>query len=381
MTTWGVIILAGGAAFALALRPSPLLVESAVVRVGPLRQTVDEEGRTRLQDRYLLAAPVGGRIERLALREGDSVLRGAVVARMHPAPLDARAREQAAATVLQVEDGASSARAAKAQAAAVYEQAQRNSARARELGTRGLVSAEAAERAVLQENTGRRELESADFKAQAAEHDVEVARAAFRADRAAPLLLRSPVSGVVLRIPERSERVVAAGAPLLEIGDPTHIEVVADLLSSEAVKVRPGDPLLVLGWGGSDTLPGTLRVVEPSGFTKVSALGVEEQRVNIVGDLVKPPPSLGDRYRVEIRIVIWESPSVLQAPAGALYRRGDGWAAFVVTDGRARLREVQVGHRTPFEAEILSGVREGEVLVRNPSDRVADGVRVRLRRQ
>jgi len=381
ITIWGVILLAGGAALALALRPSSLLVESAVVRVGPFRQTVDEEGRTRIQDRYLVAAPVDGRIERLDLREGDPVRQGAVVARMHPAALDARARAQAAATVLQAEDAASSARAVRAQAAATYEQTRRNSARARELGARGLISPEEMERAILLETTGLREVESADFKAQAAEHDVEVARAVFRADRAAPLRLRSPVTGVVLRIPERSERVVVAGSPLLEIGDPTRIEVVADLISSEAVKVRPGDRLLVLGWGGSDTLAGTLRVVEPSGFTKVSALGVEEQRVNVVGNLTDPPPSLGDRFRVELRIVIWESPKVLQASAGALYRRGDGWAAFVVSQGRARLREVRVGHRTPFEAEILSGVGEGDVLVRNPSDRVADGVRVRLRRQ
>jgi HlyD family secretion protein len=376
---WGALILAGGAALAFALRPSSVLVEGAVVRLGSMRQTVEEEGRTRLQDRYLVAAPVAGRVERLALREGDSVARGAVVARMLPAPLDARAREQAAATVLKAEDAASSARAARAQAAAVLEQAKRSGVRARELGSQGLISPEEVERAVLQETSGRRELESADFRAQAAAHDVEVARAVLRADRAATLLLRSPVHGVVLRIPERSERVVAAGEPLLEVGDPTHIEVVADLLSSEAVKVRPGDRLLVVGWGGADTLTGVLRVVEPSGFTKVSALGVEEQRVNIVGELIRPPAALGDRYRVEIRIVIWEGPSVLQAPAGALYRKGDGWAAFVVSEGRARLRAVEVGHRTPFEAEILSGLEEGDVLVRNPSDRVADGVRVRLR--
>ena len=376
---WGGLLLSGAAALAFALRPSSVLVEGAVVRLGPMRQTVDEEGRTRLQDRYLVAAPVAGRVERLALREGDSVARGAVVARMLPAPLDARAREQAAATVLKAEDAASSARAARAQAAAVLEQAKRSGVRARELGSQGLISPEEVERAVLQETSGRRELESADFRAQAAAHDVEVARAALRADRAAPLLLRSPVHGVVLRIPERSERVVAAGEPLLEVGDPTHIEVVADLLSSEAVKVRLGDRLLVVGWGGADTLTGVLRMVEPSGFTKVSALGVEEQRVNIVGELIRPPAALGDRYRVEIRIVIWEAPSVLQAPAGALYRRGDGWAAFVVSEGRARLRAVEVGHRTPFEAEILSGLEEGDVLVRNPSDRVADGVRVRLR--
>ncbi len=373
---WLITVAIVVAALGLLLRPKPLAVESALAVRGAMRATVDEEGQTRVRDRYLVTAPVAGRMERIALQEGDSVAPEAIVARFYPAPLDARARVQAAARISQAEDAERATLATVAQARAAYEQAQRNCARAQQLGAQGLISPEERERAELEEAIRQREVESADFRAQAAQHDVEVSKAALLGNGARPLVLRSPVGGRVLRIPERSERVVAAGAPLLELGDPARIEVVADLLSSEAVKVRPGNPMLIEGWGGGDTLLGWLRLIEPSGFTKVSALGVEEQRVNVVGDLAAPPGQLGDRYRVEIHVVVWESPSVLRVPASTVFRLGEGWAVFVVEAGRARLRQVQVGHRTPFEVEIVKGVGEGAVLIRSPSDRVADGVRV-----
>jgi HlyD family secretion protein len=221
-----------------------------------------------------------------------------------------------------------------------------------------------------------RELESAQFRAQAAAHDVEVARAALLAGAGTAIPLRSPVTGRVLRIPERSERVVLAGTPLLELGDPAKLEIVADLLSSDAVRVMPGDAMLIEGWGGGTTLRGRLRRVEPSGFTKVSALGVEEQRVNVIGDFVDLPGAIGDRYRVEVRIVVWEGRDVLQVPTSALFRHGDGWSVFVIEQGRARQRDVRVDHRGTFETEIVQGLNEGDVVVRNPSDRIADGLRV-----
>lgn len=180
----------------------------------------------------------------------------------------------------------------------------------------------------------------------------------------------------MLRIPERSERVVLAGTPLLELGDPAKLEIVADLLSSDAVRVMPGDAMLIEGWGGGTTLRGRLRRVEPSGFTKVSALGVEEQRVNVIGDFVDLPGAIGDRYRVEVRIVVWEGRDVLQVPTSALFRHGDGWSVFVIEQGRARQRDVRVDHRGTFETEIVQGLNEGDVVVRNPSDRIADGLRV-----
>ena len=205
---------------------------------------------------------------------------------------------------------------------------------------------------------------------------MEVARAVLVADAARPLWLRSPIAGAVLRIPERSERIVAAGEPLLEVGDAARLEVVADLLSADAVKVTPGATLVIAGWGGAE-LPGRVRRVEPSGFTKLSALGIEEQRVNVVGDLAAFPPGLGDRFLVEVRIVIWQCESVIRAPASAVFRRGEGWAAYVVQDGRARLRDIQIGHRTPFEVEVLRGLEPGESLILDPSDRIGEGTRVR----
>jgi HlyD family secretion protein len=183
----------------------------------------------------------------------------------------------------------------------------------------------------------------------------------------------------VLRIPERSERVVAAGEPLLEMGNCGDLEIVADLLSSDAVKVRPGHRMLVEDWGGDSALIARVRRVEPGGFTKISALGVEEQRVNVVADFVDPPGPLGDGYRVEVRIVVWEAADVLRIPASALFRHGDAWHVFVVERGRARRRAVDVGARGTFDAEVLGGLAAGEVVIRHPSDRIDDGVRVEER--
>ena len=360
------------------LRPAALKVEIARAVRGPMQVTVDEQGETRVRDRYVVAAPIAGRVARIELREGDSVGRGVEVARLYPAPLDARTRQEATARVAEAEDAKRAADAAVGQARAALEQARRARRRALELASQNALAPEEREQAELEETTRARELESAQFRAQAAAHDVEVARATLVGGAGTATPLRSPVCGRVLRIPERSERVVPAGAPIVEVGDCGKLEVVADLLSSDAVKVKPGDPMLIEGWGGGTTLHGRLRTIESSGFTKVSALGVEEQRVTVVGDFVDSPGPLGDRYRVEIRIVIWEG-TVLKIPASALFRNGDGWSVFVLEQGRARQGDVRIGHRTPFDVEILEGVKEGEVVIRNPSDRIANGVKVAAR--
>jgi len=366
------------AVIAWSLMPRPIPVEAAAIHRGRLTVTIDEDGRARVRDRYVVASPVAGRVARIALREGDAVRPGSVLARVFPAPLDPRTRDQAAARIDAADDARRAAEAGVAQARAAHEQAHRSWERARQLATQNLIAPEERERAELEETTRARELESADFRAQAAVHEVELARAALSAD-GQPIAIRSPVAGRVLRVPEPSERVVLAGTPLVEVGDPSKLEIVADLLSAEAVQVRPGAAILIEGWGGSEALRGRLRVVEPSAFTKVSALGVEEQRVNVVGDFVDPPGPLGDRYRVEIRIVVWQRDSVLTVPTSALFRRGDAWIVFVVEQGRARQRDVVVGHRTPLDVEITGGVREGDVVIRYPSDRVAEGVRVDAR--
>lgn len=358
----------------LFLRPTALVVETARAARRPLLVTIDEEGETRVRDRYVVAAPVAGRVARISLREGNAVRPGGVVARVFPAPLDPRTRAEARAQRDAAEDAQRAAATAVVQARLAHDQAHRAWQRAERMAVENAIAPAEREQAELEEATRARELESAEFRAQAATHDVELARATL-AGAAGPLEIHSPVAGLVLRVYEPSERVVGAGAPLLEIGDPSRLEIIADLLSSDAVRVPAGARVLIAGWGG-DTLRGRVRLVEPSAFTKVSALGVEEQRVNVIADFLDSPGSLADRYRVEIRVVTWQSDSVLTVPTSALFRQGDGWGVYVVAGGKARVRTVVVGHRTAFDAEILGGLDPGMVVVRHPSDRMTDGVRV-----
>ena len=370
---------------ALALRPSPIDVDVAVVERGPLRVTVDEDGETRAHDRFVVSAPVAGRVSRIDLREGDSVGQNQVVAEIGALPLSAREREEqlsriAAAEAVQRE-AAERVRHAEADAA----QARRERARAESLAQKGFVSEQQREQAAVLETTSANELEAARFQVRAASADLAAARAALlaiegaTAGEGARVLVRAPVAGKILRIPERSERVVAAGTPLLTLGDPTGLEVVADVLSTAAVKIQPGMPVLLEGWGGDHPLRARVRLVEPYAFTKVSALGVEEQRVNVIADFVDPPGPLGDAFRVDVKVVVWESPDVLRVPTSALFRRGDRWAVFVVDGGRARSRELEIGQRSALEAEVRSGLTAGERVVRYPPNELADGVRVRVR--
>ena len=280
----------------LAFRPSPQLVDVVAVARGPLVVTVDQEGVTRVRDRYVVTAPVAGELHRIALEVGDSVRRGQVVAMLDPLPLDSRARQLASARLAAAEDTYRTARANLEAARELLAQAHRERVRADSLAAQHLISPEQREQAAVTEASRAREVDAADYKAQAAAHDVEQARAALSLSgtrAAAPFAVHAPVSGRVLRIPERSGRVVAAGDTLMVVGDPAKIEIVADLLSSDAVKVHPGDTMLIEEWGGGRVLRGVLRRVEPAGFTKVSALGVEEQRVNVIGDLVEPAERAG----------------------------------------------------------------------------------------
>jgi HlyD family secretion protein len=375
---WGGAGIAAAALLAYSFRPTPIPVEVVAVGRGALRVTIDEEGRTRVRDRYVVVAPAAGRVARMSLEEGAPVTRGMVVARLAAAPLDPRSREQAVARLRGAEDAERAAAAAVSEARAALDQAGRDRARAESLFAKNLLSAEQREQAALAETTAVRRFQAADFTAQAAAHDVEQARAVVAGGGGSSLALVSPVRGRVLRIPERSERVVAAGTPLLELGDPTRLEIVVDLLSEDAVKVRPGDRMLVADWGGERPLEAHVRRVEPSGFTKVSALGVEEQRVNVIADLDETPPQLGDGYRVETQVVLWEG-TALKVPSSALFQDGDLWRVFLVRDGRARSGIVQVGHRNPFEVEVTGGLAAGDLVIRHPTDKLADGVRVAAR--
>ena len=381
-----------GVAFWL-LRPAPLAVDVATVQRGALRVTIDEEGEMRVRQRYTVAAPTAGRLLRIEVDEGQRVEAGAAVARIEPAPLDPRDLATARARLEAAEATQRAADAGVRRSRAALVQAQRDAARAEQLHRAGTLATDAREKAKLAETSAVQESEATRFAADAAAHEVEAASAALLAtsgpnqpDPRTPgetcaggrpcVAARAPVAGQVLRVFEESERIVAAGTPLVEIGDPASLEIVVDILSTDAVRVSPGARLLVEDWGGDGVLEGRVRQIEPSAFTKVSALGVEEQRVNVIADLAAPEPRLGDRYRVEARIVIWEGADVTQVPASALFRNGSAWAVFVSERGAARLREVQVGHQAAFEAEIERGLDVGETVILHPNDRVRDGARV-----
>jgi HlyD family secretion protein len=380
--TLGGVLLVCAALLALALRPAPINVETARVQQGPLRVTIDEEGETRVHDRFVVAAPVNGRLARIELRDGDPVEVNQILATIAPLPLSAREREEQLAHVAAAEARQRAAEEQVRHVQAEFEQAKRDRVRAEELLKEGFATQQTVERARVAEATRTKELTAAQFRARAAAADVQQARAGLLALEATNgkdanlVFVRSPVTGQVLRIVEKSERVVTAGASLLTVGDPALLEVVVDVLSTDAVKVKPGMPVWLEDWGENRPLRAQVRTVEPSAFTKISALGVEEQRVNIIADFVDPPSPLGDGYRVEVRIVVWEREAVLKIPTSALFRRGQQWSVFTVENGKAWLRTVEVGQRNALEAEILSGLTAGEEIIRHPSSQLEGGVRV-----
>jgi HlyD family secretion protein len=314
---------------------------------------------------------------------GDSVATGQIVARIVPAPIEPRERAELTARL-------DAAQAAKREAEALAERAQSDSAQARrdldraeKLAASGVISSEALERAQTAEAAAAKALEAARHRFAASTSEEAAARArlldAGHGSRATVVPVESPLKGKVLRLLQQSERVVTAGTPLLELGYSPKLEVVTDVLSSEAVKVHAGDPVLLEGWGGEKSIRARVRLVEPAGFTKISALGVEEQRVNVVIDFLDPPGALGDGYRVEARIVIWQAENVVKLPTSALFRHGQSWAVFALQDGRARLHEVKIGHRNATEAEVLGGVAPGEQVILHPTNEIRDGLRVAAR--
>jgi HlyD family secretion protein len=384
------VLLAVGAVALLlgvALWPARIPVDLAPVRRGDLLVTVDEEGETRVRDRFMISAPVAGHLLRIELEPGDPVRRGEIVARMVPAPpalLDARTRAEAAAAVEAAEAALGRARAESKRSQAVRDRARSELARNRELLQTGIVSADVVEARETDARSAEEAARAAAFAEATAEHELERARARLlqASGGGRTIEIRSPVRGEVLRRLRESEAVVPAGEPLVEIGDPRDLEIVSDLLSSDAVKVRRGQRVLVEQWGGDRTLVGRVRRVEPAGFLKISALGVEEQRVNVIVDFEDPPearPALGDAYRVEVRVVVAEEKAALKVPTSGLLRQGGNWAVFTAMEGRARLRVIEVGKRNGLEAQVLSGVGEGAAVVVHPPDRLRDGSRISRR--
>lgn len=362
------------------LAPKPVPVDVAPVERGPLRVTVDEDGRTRVEDRYVVTAPVTGRLARIGLEPGDEVRTGDVLARIVPTAsplLDPRARSSAEARVAAAIAGEEQARARVARAEAAQRFARAELERFRRLAEEEVIAPRELDRIRLEAETAESDLASARFAHQVARHELEMAKAALgRVDGAdgtvEHLEVPAPVDGRVLEVMRESEGAVTMGSPLLELGDPSDMEVVVDVLTRDAVEIQPGAHARLDRWGGAP-VEARVRQVEPSAFTKLSALGVEEQRVNVVLDLDDPPSGLGDGFRVEARITVWSSDDALHVPASAVFRRDDGWAVYSVREGQARLTAVEVGRRTGRRVQIVEGLQEGDEVVVHPSDAVEDG--------
>ncbi len=391
-TAFAVIVTAIAAVLAYGFRPQPQAVDVAAARSAPLRVTVDEEGRSRVIDRYVLYAPVAGYMRRLALEVGATVARGARVAEIEPLPstvLDPRSRAEAEA---RVDAAAAELKAADQQAQAARAESELAGIELRRLSNLRAVngtSQESVDQAAARARSAAATQRSAEFAVEVARHRLAAARTALahsaaegRPESGERVAISAPVAGRVLRIHRKSEGVVAAGEPLLELGDPHALEVIAEVLSADAVRIRPGMRVLLDRWGGEGLLEARVRAVEPVGFTKISALGVEEQRVVVVSDLVSPPElweALGDGYRVEASFVLWEEGEVLQVPASALFRDADGWAVFVVAEGRAARRAVTLGRRNGLAAQVLSGLAGGEQVIVHPDEGIEDGAAVQVR--
>jgi HlyD family secretion protein len=391
---WTPVAVALGIGLALALAPRPVTVDLLTLEPGPMDKTLDEEGETRLHDVFGLSAPVMGRLRRVDVHAGDTVVANqtvlAQIEPIDPSFLDPRTEAQAQAAVRAAESALKLADAEVEQARAEYEFAATEHRRARELVARGTISMREADSAERTYRSTTAALATAQAGRQVRSFELERARAQLlspsqmqaRGAECDCLPLVAPVSGQVLRITDASERVVNAGELLLEIGNPADLEIVVDFLSADAVQIEPGQRVVIERWGQGTPLEGRVRRVEPYGYTKVSALGIEEQRVNVVIDFTSPYEErqrLGHGYQVEAKVVLWEADNVLSVPLTALFRDGDAWAVFVDEGGRAAVRHVEPGHRNGIRAEVRSGLVAGEAIVLYPSDRVAQGVRIAAR--
>ena len=362
------------------LWPRPIPVETARAAVGPLRATVNEEGKTRIKQRYVVSAPVAGQLRRIPFKAGAEVQAGetvlAVIDPLSSTLLDARTRLAAEAKRDTAVANVEKARAGQHFAASELR-------RLEKLHAEKMVSVQELESGQLREASAAKEQAAAESALRQTEAELAEFAAIVPAGTNTlldPVQVKAPANGRVLRVFEENARSVAAGTPVMEIGDPADLEVVVEVLSRDGAAIPPGTPVELEQWGGGEPLRAKVRLVEPAAFTKVSALGVEEQRVNVIADLLTAPEqrrNVGDAFRVEARIIVWEARDALKVPAGALFRKGEQWAAFVVAEGRARLRIVKAGRSSGTETQVLEGLKEGEEVILYPGSRVRDGQRVK----
>jgi HlyD family secretion protein len=386
------IAVAIAAGLVYGFRPQPVSVDVATAMRQPLQVTVEQEGKTRVVDRYVVASPVAGYTRRINLDVGDSVRQGQALAWLEPRRsdvLDARRQAEARAHVAAAEARLNAAQQRVEAAQADAELAKTELARIRQLRAENNTSQGDEDRALAAMRRTEAEQRSAQFAAKVAQHELDAARTALQYAGAAPgggtlehVVIRSPVMGRVLKIQHQSEGPVDVGEPLLEIGNPRTLEVEIDVLSADAVRIQSGTPVLFERWGGEQPLRGAVRTVEPTGFTKISALGVEEQRVWVIADITSPPDEwerLGDGYRVEASFILWEENDVLQIPDSALFRDGENWSVFTVRDDQAVKQAIEVGQRNGISAQILTGLQAGDEVITHPDDKISNGVVVQRR--
>jgi HlyD family secretion protein len=381
------------AAIVAGMWPKPVRVETAIVMRGPLTVSVFEEGKTRIRHRYMISAPVAGFLNRVELRPGARIQMGKTVLAIIEAQLsgflDARALAEAEARVNAAEATKMQRKEELDRATAALDLANKDFARADALRKTGAIATQEWDTTENRVQMLTRELHAAEFALHVADFEIAQAQGALmqaqhpEPKKSEPLRIVAPVDGYVLNVYEESARVVTSGMPIMEVGDPQDLEAEIELLSSDAVGVSPGADVSIEHWGGDSPLRGRVSLVEPGAFTKISALGVEEQRVKVRVDFFDQPPpgrELGDRYRVEARIVTWHGEDVLQLPAGALFRRGNDWMTFTVREGKARLRKIEIGHNNGVSAEVRAGLEQGDVVIVHPPDAVHDGAAVTTNR-
>jgi HlyD family secretion protein len=384
-------LLAAAALVIWAVMPGKIPVETAAVTKGRFVASVDEDGKTRVRERYVVAAPLAGHLGRIKFKVGDQVQVDDAVATIMPSPaplIDPRTRREIEEKLGAAEATLERTKASVERALAQSDQAKIDLARARTLVERGASTVQALERADLAMRVADRDQRAAEFQNHAAEHDLNQTRALLARYSDGPggspegWNVTAPVGGVVLKVAQENETIVQPGTPLIDIGDPRDLEIVVDVLSTDAVEIRPGAEAAIEHWGGQGELSGRVRRVEPAAFTKVSTLGVEEQRVNVLIDVLSPAErwaGLGDGYQVDARISVFTQEDATIIPSGALFRHGDSWNVYVVKDGRAQIREIKMLRRSGRFAAVAAGLTAGEFVIVYPSDRVASGVRVELR--
>jgi HlyD family secretion protein len=386
----GAAVIAGG--LYVAMRPRPTLVDIATVKEGPMEVSVEEEGVTRVREIYAVSSPIEGHLDRLALEEGDPVeANKTVVASIHPLEppfINERTRTELVAAIEAARSAVALAKVERARALTALELAQSELRRTEKLAQTNIVSQSTLEKAQSDVDLQKAQVESADATIRLREAELASAKARLtqpgdisQTPKGSDCCINitAPVDGVVLKVIAKSAQAVVPGTKIAEIGNPRDLEILVDLLSSDATRISPGAKVRITDWGGEGELQARVRKIEPAGFTKVSALGIEEQRVNAVLDLDETPPSLGDGYRVLAHLVVWSSDNVLQVPIGALFRSNGDWSVFKVVDGIAHIQPVEIEHLNDRDGEVLGGLENGDQVVLYPSDVLEDGGSVDVR--